>query len=399
MNVLMMAISSYDFDPRIIRLSSALIEKNICVDLICLRYGRQSEHETLNGVHVHRIMKNFHHDSILSYAFYSLIFIIKAMIKSLVISSKRKPDLVHVNNMPDHLVFTTIIQKLRGVPIILDFHDLTVELFKEKWSEKKFKQYKSILKFVEKLSCNFANQLMTVTKECVDILVSRGNKPEKVTLIMNSTDEKVFRYDDSRFKMNGTNRFNILYHGTIAKRFGLHYFINAMPEIVKVIPYAEFHLFGNISNNEYTDELRKLIDNAGLTNKVFLSDPVPYAEVNNMIKNYDLGVVTYERTEYMNLALPTKACEYAFTGLPFIISDLISVRSVFSDKSVCYVDPENTAYISEIVLDLYNTPKKRKELSKNALADINKISWGVMKKRYIDLIYHLTKSDKYFFSL
>ncbi len=95
MRVLMIAQSSYDNDPRIIRLSSALIEKNIDVELICLRYETQAKYEVLNGVHVHRIMKNFHQDSILSYLFFSIVFVFMVLFKSIVLSFKNKHDLVH----------------------------------------------------------------------------------------------------------------------------------------------------------------------------------------------------------------------------------------------------------------------------------------------------------------
>jgi glycosyltransferase involved in cell wall biosynthesis len=88
----------------------------------------------------------------------------------------------------------------------------------------------------------------------------------------------------------------------------------------------------------------------------------------------------------MDLALPTKAGEYALTGLPFIMSDLISVRTVFRNNSVQYVKPKETDLVAETILNLYSDKAKRKKMSENAYNDIKKISWNVMQKRYIDLI-------------
>ncbi len=76
----------------------------------------------------------------------------------------------------------------------------------------------------------------------------------------------------------------------------------------------------------------------------------------------------------MNLALPTKACEYAYCGLPFIISKLISIQTIFGKDSVLYVDPENDQMISDTVIEFYKNPSLRRVLAKNAFEDVNKIS-------------------------
>lgn len=384
--VLMIAQSIYDFDPRIIRFTNVLTEQNFQVEIICLRYKHQSKFEIVNGVKVHRIMQVFPQNKILSYIFYSMIFTLNAFIKCTILTAgKNKPDFIHVHNMPDYLVFTTLIPRMRKVPVILDMHDLTVELFKEKWSERKFNKVKFLLKFVEKLSCDYVDHIIAVTKECVDILVNRGIDPSKISLIMNSADESVFCWDGAESSVDKKFHHKIVYHGTIAKRFGLHYFIQAMPEIVKIFPELEFHLYG-VLNGDYAVELQDMIANLNLTNNVIFKNPIPYNEVNEMFKSYDLGVVTYELTEYMNLALPTKACEYASSGLPFIISELISVKTLFRRESVIYIDPKDPRMISDKVITFYQNPELGLKLSQNAFEDVSKISWSKMKQRYLNLV-------------
>ncbi len=281
----MIAQSTYDFDPRIIRFTDVLVEKGYSIGIICLRYSHQTKFEVVNGVHVHRIMEVFPQNKVSSYIFYSLIFTIKAFFKCISLTSgRKKPDFIHVHNMPDYLVFTTLVPKLRKVPVILDMHDLTVELFKEKWAEKNFKRVKPFLTLVEKLSCDYADHVITVTKECVDILIERGIQREKISLIMNSADDNVFTFNGIDSKKEKPFVYKIVYHGTIAKRFGLHYFINAMPSVVKEIPNLEFHLYGTL-NDIYSTELKQLIDKLNLHNNVVFREPIPYSEVNAMINS------------------------------------------------------------------------------------------------------------------
>ena len=374
-------------------MATSLSIQNIQVDVICLRYEGQTSFDIVDGINVYRIMEKFSQESITSYVFGSIIFLIKALLKSISLENKNTYNLVHVHNMPDYLVFSALLFKLKRVPIILDIHDLTVELFKEKWAEQRFNRFKYILKYVEKISCNFADHLLTVTNECVEALISRGIAKEKITLIMNSADETLFTYSDERFSRNGKNVFKFVYHGTIAPRFGLHYFINAMPKILQSVPNAEFHIYGSYKN-EYSEQLKATVKSLGIEKLVFFNDYIPYSQINEMLREYDIGVVTYEQTEYMNLALPTKAGEYALTGLPFIISDLFSVRTIFRNESVCYVNPKNINMIAAEITKLYKDPKLRSNMASLAYEDMLKISWNIMRKKYNSLVNKLILDNK-----
>lgn len=387
MRVLMIAQSTYDYDARILRYCNALVENGYQVDVLALKYFNQSDYEEINGINIHRIMSyNTNKDSIAAYLIFSFIFLIKSFLLTIKLTYKYNYSFVHVHNMPDYLVFAALYPKLKRIPVILDIHDLTVELFKEKWSEKKFNKIKWFLIFVEKISCKFSDHIITVTKECVDILTARGINGNKITLIMNSPDDQLFFYDDSRFSKNGSDTtFRILYHGTLAKRFGLENALEALKMTLDKYPETELHIFGNIVN-DYANELIGKAKDLEIQDKVFFHQSIPHNKVNEIIKKYDLGIVTYEPTEYMNLAFPTKAGEYALTGLPMIIADLIAVKSIFRNDSVFYVDTNNIQSISKAIIELIGNKEKRIEMSRNSLEDIEIIKWGKMKGRYLKLI-------------
>jgi len=74
------------------------------------------------------------------------------------------------------------------------------------------------------------------------------------------------------------------------------------------------------------------------------------------------------------------------------MSDLGSVRNIFSSDSVVYVNPEDPEKLSSSIINLYHNPEYRKSLSYNAYKDVQKISWKIMSKRYLDLVYGLTHS-------
>lgn len=384
--VLMIALSTFDYDARIIRYCKALREKGIHTDILCVKYNVQKDFEKFDGINVYRLISYRNKDSIINYLIFSIEFFIKAFIKTIALHRRNNYSVLHVHNMPDYLVFAALYPKLKGVPVILDIHDLTVELFKEKWSEKKFKLFKPLLIFTEKISCAFANHIITVTKECVDTLISRGISDKKISLIMNAPDDKLFSFDDWRFRKNGSdNTFRILYHGTLAKRFGLHNVVDAIKIVTEKYPAVEFHIYGN-KDSEYAKELIQRAKDLNISNHIIINQSVPHDRVNEIIKRYDLGIVTYEPTDYMHLAFPTKAGEYALTGLPMIMTELKAVKSIFRENSVVFLESPESEIIAKRILELICNKEKRKSLSLNALDDVKKISWTVMKERYLRII-------------
>ena len=94
------------------------------VDLICLRDGkREPSREIVNGVNILRLpipkRRGGKIDYLLQYsAFGAACFMILAF-RSL----RKRYDIVHVDNMPDFLVFSGLVPRLFGSKVMLDLHD------------------------------------------------------------------------------------------------------------------------------------------------------------------------------------------------------------------------------------------------------------------------------------
>lgn len=381
--VLMIAQSNYDYDARIIRFCDMLNKQNFAVDIICLRKPEQKKFEVIGNVNVFRIMKHFNQDTILSYILNSLLFLLSAALKSISLLLKNKYMVVHVHNMPDYLIFSAIFAKIKGIPVILDIHDLVPELFKEKWNVKANKLVLRTLTLSEKLSNQFADHTITVSDECSNRLKERGIKENKITVIMNVPNQEHFPFFYKR--AFSKNSFNLIYHGTIAERYGLHHAINAIALTQPMIPVIKFFIVGKI-DSEYADYLRRLSESKNISEIVIFKNSINYKDLSEFFKNMDLGIITETTLEYSEFGIPTKAFEYVATGLPIIINDLKITRSIFSEKSVCFIDYNNYKQIAEKILFLYNNPDKRKEMSLNAYSDLSKISYEKMSLKYINLL-------------
>ena len=390
-NICMVVQSNYPADPRVRRQAERLLKEGFNVDIVCLRKNNEQKVEQSASLTVYRIFYTYSQESFIKYIVLSLTFFFLALIRLTSLSIKKKYDLFQVHNMPDFLVFTGIVFKIKGIPIILDVHDLTLELFKDKWDGKKFSFFIPIIKRIEKMSYNFADKIISVNDTCKEIIEKKGIPIDRITIIFNTADTSIFKFDNSReFKIIKKDA-RILYHGTVASRFGLHIGIASMAVIKEKIPGSTLSIYGKYDRS-YKAELIDLINSLKLENNVFLNETICLEKVYEIIKISDIGLVPYLNNDYMNLSLSTKTFEYAASGLPVVATKLLTLYKTFGENSLIYIKDLNAENLAEEIVQLCLNPEKRKELTLNAFKALNEISGSVMGEKYLKLICDATNS-------
>ncbi len=383
--ICMIALAYYPLDSRIRREAEALESAGYEVDILCGSMGKQPKVESFGNITAYRIMNLPPQENPRAYMLQSLLFIILAFFRLQVLAIKKKYRLIQTHNLPDYLIFASVIQKLFGVKLLLDIHDPSVELFEEKWPGKKNRILLRLVRIAERLSCNLSNHLITVTNECKNRLVSRGNPAGKISIIMNTADESTFSFNKEREFRKITEKVKILYHGTVAKRFGLHNAIEAMEYLLKDIPGSVFNIYG-IYEKSYRIKIEKLVKKLKLENSVTLNDKVSMEQIPGLINTHDIGIVPYLKTGFMNLALPTKAFEYIASGLPVVSTKTYELVNTFDEKCITYADDSKPEEIAEAIKKLCLNPEVAKQQVVLAYQALSKISGSIMKKRYVELI-------------
>ena len=105
--VLMAAYTNYRRDPRVKREAEALVGAGYDVVFLASRQPNEPDRETIEGVQVIKVLKlNDRRTSTSAYIFDYLIFLV-ALFVHVSIRPKRY-RLIHINNMPDFLVFATL---------------------------------------------------------------------------------------------------------------------------------------------------------------------------------------------------------------------------------------------------------------------------------------------------
>lgn len=384
--ICMVVLSYYPDDPRVRREAEALNDNGYHIDILCLRHDTEEKVFSSKNITAYRILNGTENkENILRYIFFSLLFFIVAFIRLQKLSIKHKYKIIQFHNMPDYLVFVGIIHKLLGIPIILDLHDLSVELFASKWKGIKSLIFIPFVKFVEKLSCKFSTRLITTSPGFQQRLIERGIQSDKISLIMNTADDKIFTPSKNRIWIKKNSNPKIIYHGTVARRFGIHVAIEAIKILSHDFPKIQFFVYGKY-DPQYKNELLELISKNELSNNVSLNGYLSLEKIVNVIQNADMGIVPYLSDGFMDIALSTKTFEYIKMECPVIASKLPSLTALFDDSSIWYFNSGSSKEISNNIISVYNNPLEAKEKVKNALITYKKFSWEIMTNEYLKLV-------------
>jgi len=385
--IFMAAYTNYRRDPRVKREAEALVESGHRVVFLARRQPGEPNRETIAGVDVIKTMGlkkkcTSFIEYIIDYVIFFLMIFMHLLLHPL------RYQAIHINNMPDFLVFATWLPRLLGVPVILDVHDLMPELYGEKFSSGENHWVVRALKRQERWAGKFASAVLTVEDRLKDILSERGIPREKIHVLMNLPDDHIFARRDLLPTKPQDAPFVMVYHGTLARRLGLDVAIEAVSIARRTVPRLELRIIGA---GEERGRLMALRDQLDLQDLVTFSEGfVPVENIPAMIHDADVGLIPLRISSGTDIMLPTKLLEYVTMGIPCIVPETGTICRYFDEQMVQFFDAENAGSLAEAIITLYQNPGKRTALSDNATERFaNVYNWSTHKKVYTNLVERL----------
>ena len=122
--------------------------------------------------------------------------------------------------------------------------------------------------------------------------------------------------------------------------------------------------------------------------------PTIFRDLLQELLKADIGIIAMKRSPYSELVDTNKMYEYIACRKPVIISRLPAVEDTFDESCVMFFEPGNHEDLARCIVELYNHPEKRKELSENAYHRYEKIRWRKAKKIYLKVIEELIGERK-----
>ncbi len=381
--ICMIAHSVYESDNRVIRYANALAERGDEVDVLALKRDKSlADVETIGKVKVHRLQLRMRKDQ-RGRGSYLLPLLRFWFSSSMWLTWKHlwnRYDAIHIHNVPDFLVFAAWLPRLTGAKVILDIHDMVPEFYASKFQVSPNAIGVKMLEHVEHASAMFSDHVIISNHLWHQAFVSRSAHEGKCSVYINRVDSKVF-YPRDRARNDG--KLIVMFPGGLQWHQGLDIAIKAFAQLPDKLPQAEFHIYGD---GNMKDQLVALVKEKGLTEKIKFFEPLPAAQIAQVMADADLGVVPKRADSFGNEAYSTKIMEFMSVGVPVVVSSTNIARFFFNDSVVRFFESGNVDALAEAMLEVLSDRQRREALTARASEYAVQNSWEVRKADYLQLV-------------
>lgn len=370
-------------ETRVEREARALVRGGYAVDVICLRAAGEQPVEQAEGITIHRLPVGRHKGrgtgvQLLEY----LAFFILAMARLTRLHLRAPYRVVQAHNLPDFLVFAALPARLMGARAILDIHDLMPEFYAARFGTGLDSMPVRLVRLQERLSCRFADHVITVSEHWRQVLIGRGVAPSKCSVVMNVADDAIFYPPaEPRPLLHDPAGLRLIYHGSLARHYGLDLAIRAVDQVRADIPGIHLTLLGD---GDYVAELRRLIDELSLEGHVNLINEMrPAEQLPAIIATADLGIAPYRNDTFTDGLLPTKLMEYAALGMAAVAARTTAIERTFGGTMVAFFEPGDVDGLAACLRDLHAHPERIAALRAGSALFNERYNWPKISATYV----------------
>jgi len=389
----LIVLSSYPFDARPRRTADALVQCGMNVDYICIKEGNAPLSEKTNGINVIRVPIEHHRGGKLTYLYEYSAFILASAAILAARSLSRRYDLIYVNNMPDILVASALLPKLFGARVILDSHDPMPELMTTIFGRDQSSLLVRAIQRLEKWSIARVDHVFTPNFACQRILSSRSCRQEKVSVLMNSPDEKIFAFRpvSPRPSAESGRPFVVMYHGTLEKRNGIDLAIEAFARVRTRVPEAQLHVYGK--ETTFSENVMQSAREKGWDKNVFLHGQKTLEEIVTAIDGCDVGIIPNRINPFTNINTPVRIFEYLARGKPVIAPRTSGIQDYFADDSLLFFDPGNAEDLGREIEAVASHPKYALEVTERGQQVYKAHAWKQESRTLVRVVEKLLKLE------
>jgi glycosyltransferase involved in cell wall biosynthesis len=378
--------ASVPADPRIRRQADALLGAGYEVDVFALRDLGQAREEEANGMRVLRLPVRRRFGSFAGHLAEYLAFTGAAALRLTAEHRRRRYALVQVATLPDFLAFAASALKLAGVPLLLDLHEDMPAFFDDRFRSPVLRPLRPIIGWLTRASAAMADAILTVHEPLRQLSLARGVSPEKVTVVMNSADDRLFdpsRHPRRPFLEDGELR--LIHHSSLQRIYGLPVALEAVAKLASGME-ARLDVYGD---GPYRSQIEADVSRLGVADRVALHGRVPMEELPALLAGSDLALVPSLPEPYMHYSLSTKLLEAVAMGVPVIASDLATFRSHFSESAIRYVPGDDPDALAAAIGQLAADPEAAGRQAAEARRQAEPYAWTIQAGRYLEVVDRL----------
>jgi glycosyltransferase involved in cell wall biosynthesis len=377
----------YPGDPRIRRQADALTDAGHRVDVFALRAPDEAPEESIGPLRVIRLPVNRGFTSFAGHMAEYLAFAGMATWRLTREHRRRRYQLVQVATVPDFLAFAAAPIKLAGVPLLLDLHEDMPELFRDRFAHPLLRPLMPLVTGSTRAAAAMADELITVHEPLRQLSIERGVPPDKISVVMNSADARVFdpaRHPRRQFMEDGELR--LIHHSALQRIYGLDVAVEAVAMIDPADVPLRLDVYGD---GPHAAQVAATVERTGTADRVHLNGRVALEQLPELLAGADIGLVPSLPEPYLQYSLSTKLLEYAAMGVPTIASDLATFRSHFNDEAIRYVPGGDPGALAAAIRELASDPAGAARLGAEAHRQAAGYAWSLQAEHYVAIVERL----------
>lgn len=378
------AYTTFSTDTRVQKEAYAAYEKGFDLDIYTLHDKNTSNYNVFNFIPTK--ISQYKGQSKLSYVSSYIKFFFYCFFNLSFSVFNKQYKIIHIHNMPNFLVFSTVVPKLFGTKIILDIHDLMPEIFSVKFGLSLDHLLISSLYFEERVSAKFVDEIIATNSFHVERFKKNKINNKRITEIVNVADENIF-YEPKNKKFN-KDKLVLAYPSTLAQRLG----IDNLIEAVEILNKKNLNIFLNIyGDGEYREEIKRIIHNKSLTSVIKLSESFVSLETLSFeLDAAHIGVIPLPSNVSNDIAMPVKIYEFFAKKMCVIASDLPLLKNCFGE-SIVFFESGNSLDLAEKIEHLYNNRNIVEDYANRGYNKFSSQTWTYFKSQYQTILSHYQK--------
>ena len=252
-------------------------------------------------------------------------------------------------------------------------------------------------KYIEFFFARKADAIIVVTDEIKNYLVNHEIEDDKIWVIENGANTKLFRpgrnnaaLNELKIKHSIINEENVvLFVGLLMPWQGVDYLIRAAPLVIKEIPKTKFLIVGGGK----IEKLMSLCKALNVEKKFIFTGVVRYEDVAKYINISNICIAPFIKDRVCS---PIKVFEYLSCGKPVVSSDIGGVRKILKEsKAAILVTPENPVELAKAIIRLLKDEHLMEEMGKNGRdMVVNNYSWENTARKTVAVFEEIMRKEE-----
>jgi glycosyltransferase involved in cell wall biosynthesis len=335
-------------DSRVVNEAKTLVSHGYKVSVVCPRFTGQKLHEVIDSISVYRYPSPRQPRGLLGY-FWEYSYSLFAMfLASLVVFFREGFDVIHAQNPPDFLFVIGLFYKLFGKRFIFDHNDLTPELYLSRFTNGKIAL--SILLLLERLSCRFADIVITTGGAYKELEIARGGiSPAKIAMVRNSPNlERIQNLKLSNAPINEGKEITLGYLGYLGPQDGLDLMLKSLYHLVYNLGRQDFRCI-IIGDGEMLEELKQSAQKMVIDRFVTFMGRLPWEEAMKILSTVNICLEPNPSSPFNDKTTTVKVFEYMALQKAIVAFDLKEQRSLIEGAALFAHNNDESEFAKNIV--------------------------------------------------